>query len=147
MKKIIILLSIFVFSLPVNAAVRQSELRDLKRNIVAKEWPACVSPKNYYDQVYCSTKVYGLIDSALNKQYSKTIKRLTSNQVKQLKKVQISWIRSRDDNCAKVDDNGSVILNLGCSTSTTVESLYYLQQMDKYPSDFNMLISEYINRN
>jgi uncharacterized protein YecT (DUF1311 family) len=147
MKKIIILLWMFVFSLPVNAAVKQSELRNLERSIVAKEWPACVSPRSYYDQVYCSTKVYGLVDSALNKQYSKTIKRLTSNQVKQLKKVQISWIRSRDDKCAKVDNDGSVILNLGCSTSTTVESLYYLQQMDTYPSDFDMLISEYVNRN
>ncbi|MHC5783311.1 lysozyme inhibitor LprI family protein [Aliivibrio fischeri] len=62
--------------------------------------------KKFYDQVYCSTKVYGLVDSALNKQYNKTIKRLTSNQVKQLKKVQISWIRSRDDKCAKVDNDG-----------------------------------------
>lgn len=146
MKKLIIFVSILIFSLSVNAAVKKSELRNLERSIVSKEWPACISPRNYYDQVYCSTKVYGLLDSALNEQYGKTIKSLSSNQARQLKKVQINWIRARDDKCAEVDSDGSVIINLGCSTLATVESLYYLQQMDQYPADFKMLISEYINR-
>jgi len=125
-----------------NATVKNSQLRNLERSIVEKEWPACVKPRNYYDQVYCSAKVYNLMDNALNDNYVALRKMLSKEQKKALKKVQIAWLRERDDTCSKLE-NGSVIMNLGCSKRRTVESLYYITEMKNNLSDFDLLLSEY----
>ena len=129
-----------------NATVKNSQLRNLERSIVEKEWPACVKPRNFYDKVYCSAKVYHLIDNALNENYVALRKMLSKEQKTALKKVQIKWLRERDDTCAKLEDDGSVVMNLGCSKRRTVESLYYITEMKNNLSDFDLLLSEYKER-
>ena len=124
------------------AEMKQSQLRQLEKSIVEKEWPACVTPRNYYDQVYCAAKVYNLLDNALNAAYIDVRKKLTKEQKNALKKVQITWLHERDDKCAKLE-NGRVIMNLGCSKSRTVESLYYINQINENVSDFSLLLAEY----
>ena len=125
-----------------NAEMKQSQLRALEKNIVEKEWPACVEPRNYYDKVYCSAKIYNLLDNALNKAYVDVRKVLTSEQKSALKKVQLTWLHNRDDQCARLENN-AIIMNLGCSKSRTVESLYYITQMKENIEDFAILLEEY----
>ena len=132
----------FFFTGVANAQVKNSQLRKLEKSIVEKEWPACVKPRNYYDQVYCSAKVYNLIDTALNDSYVELRKLLNKEQKSVLKKVQLAWLRDRDDTCAKLED-GSIVMNLGCSKRRTVESLYYINEMKENPADFSLLLSEY----
>ncbi|EON6315391.1 TPA: lysozyme inhibitor LprI family protein [Vibrio cholerae] len=92
--------------------------------------------------MYCASKVYGVVDDVLNDQYKNTVKLLSKEQSKILKTVQIKWIRNRDDKCAKIIDS-SVVLDLSCSTKLTVESIYYLKQIERNPNDFNLLLNEY----
>ncbi|MCL6416803.1 lysozyme inhibitor LprI family protein [Aestuariirhabdus sp. Z084] len=138
-----LLLSLVV--LPAHAAVKQSQLRALERQIVEEKWPACVSPRNYYDRVYCSSKVYNLLDTSLNERYIALRKTLSDGQKQRLKKVQVAWIRERDDQCASIQED-SVIMDLGCTKARTVESLYYITEMNKNPQDFDLLLQEYKRR-
>ncbi|ELJ8717769.1 DUF1311 domain-containing protein [Vibrio cholerae] len=142
MKKTLGILILTLLSVPAYSAIRNSEIRDLEKEIIKKEWPACLTPNNYYDQVYCASKVYGVVDDVLNDQYKNTVKLLSREQSKSLKTVQIKWIRNRDDKCAKIIDS-SVVLDLSCSTKLTVESIYYLKQIERNPNDFNLLLNEY----
>lgn len=144
MKKSFFLLCLMLANFA-NAELRKSEIRELERKIIKKEWPSCLDPKSFYDQVYCASKVYSVVDTTLNRQYKKTIKKLTKTQAKLLKKVQLRWIRKRDDRCASVLDDGSISVNLDCAISATVASVYYLQQIDKNYQDFDLLIKEYQN--
>ena len=138
---ICLILTAFV-SGTVHAEIKKSQLRALERSIIEEEWPACVNPRNYYDNVYCSAKIYNLLDNALNKAYIDVRKMLTSEQKKSLKKVQLAWLHERDDTCSKLED-GSIVMNLGCTKNRTVESLYYLNQMKENISDFSILLAEY----
>ncbi|HGE6015350.1 TPA: lysozyme inhibitor LprI family protein [Vibrio cholerae] len=142
MKKTLGILILTLLSVPAYSAIRNSEIRDLEKEIIKKEWPECLTPNNYYDQVYCASKVYGVVDDVLNDQYKNTVKLLSKEQSKSLKTVQIKWIRNRDDKCAKIID-GSVVLDLSCSTKLTVESIYYLKQIERNPNDFKLLLNEY----
>lgn len=122
--------------------MKQSQLRQLERSIVDKEWPACVTPRNYYDKVYCAAKVYNLLDNALNSAYVDVRKMLTKEQKNALKKVQITWLHDRDNQCTQLE-GGSVVMDLGCSKSRTVESLYYINQIKENLVDFPLLLAEY----
>jgi uncharacterized protein YecT (DUF1311 family) len=129
-----------------SATVKDFQLRELENRIVKREIPNCLNVTSYYDVVYCSGKVYSILDDALNKAYSNARKKITKSQRKQLKKVQIQWIHNRDDTCARINDSG-VILNLSCAKKQTVESLLYLIEIEKNPQDFNRLLNEYKNGN
>lgn len=138
----ICLIATALISSSVHAEMKKSQLRALEKSIVEKEWPACVDPRNYYDSVYCAAKVYNLLDNALNKTYVDVRKMLTNEQKKSLKKVQLTWLRERDDTCSRLED-GSIVMNLGRTKNRTVESLYYLNLMKENISDFSMLLAEY----
>ena len=144
MKHIVIICLVFtgLLSGAAHAEMKKSQLRALEKSIVEKEWPACVDPRNYYDNVYCAAKVYNLLDNALNETYIDVRKMLTSEQKKSLKKVQLTWLRERDNTCSRLED-GSVVMNLGCSKNRTVESLYYLNQIKENIADFSILLAEY----
>ena len=92
-------------------------------------------------KVYCSGKVYILIDTVLNQSYKELRAKLTGQQKNQLKTVQIRWVLNRDDTCAKLE-NDQVIMNLDCATEATVESFYYINAMNKSPSEFDVLLEK-----
>ncbi len=142
MKRAFISLFSLLISTQSLAAVKVHDLRSIKALIIQKEWPACVEPASYYDKVYCSGKVYILIDTVLNQSYKELRAKLTGQQKNQLKTVQIRWVRNRDDTCAKLE-NDQVIMNLDCATEATVESFYYINAMNKSPSEFDVLLEEY----
>ena len=127
------------------ADIRNAELRDIEVQILTSTLPACVSPRTYYDEIYCSVKVYGLLDDHLNTKYSTLRSTLQEVDQNQLKRVQLAWIHNRDDQCAKIEVD-AVIMNLQCAKLKTLESLFYIEQMIKYPNDFHLLLKEYQDR-
>ncbi len=143
MKKIgKICLALSVFATLANAGIREAEVRDVKRAIVKQKIPNCVEPKSYYDKVYCAGKVYAVLDDRLNIVYKNLRKKLSSEQKNKLKKVQIFWIRNRDDKCASISKEG-INLNLTCASHKTLESIVYLEHMSKNLADFEALLEEY----
>ena len=141
-KKLITSLVLLFTASSLMAEVKEFQLRELERSIVKKEIPNCLNVTRYYDVVYCSGKVYSILDDTLNTTYTQVRKKLNKEQKNRLKKVQVKWIHHRDDTCATVKNN-SVILNLSCAKRQTVESLVYLLAIDKNPQDFDKLLIEY----
>ncbi|AAF96375.1 MULTISPECIES: hypothetical protein [Gammaproteobacteria] len=45
MKKTLGILILTLLSVPAYSAIRNSEIRDLEKEIIKKEWPACLTPK------------------------------------------------------------------------------------------------------
>ena len=129
-------------SLSLLASVRQSEVRNIERNIVKQEIPNCINVNSFYDKVYCSSKVYSILDEYLNTAYKDARRGLNSTSRKSLQVVQRQWIRNRDDNCAKLEYD-SIIVDLGCAKTATITSLYYLYEISESPQDFDLLIKEY----
>ncbi|CAM3215055.1 lysozyme inhibitor LprI family protein [Vibrio rarus] len=137
MKKCLSVLLIALLSSTVNAGVRNSELRSVENIIIEQELPNCKSPKTYYDEVYCSAKIYSILDEELNESYSNARRVINKNQRNALKNVQKKWIRNRDDNCASVTSD-SVIMNLTCAKKATLTSIVYLWEIIENPNDFQL---------
>ena len=142
MNKLKVMVVLFFLTTGLFGQVKEFQVRNLENSIVKKEIPNCLNVKTFYDKVYCSGKVYSVLDDALNGVYKEARKKLTKAQKNRLKKVQRKWIRKRDDKCASVKNN-SIILNLTCAKRETVESLIYLNQIEKNPKDFDRLINDY----
>ncbi|PMG90617.1 hypothetical protein [Vibrio breoganii] len=71
MKIVILILSILGLIGTAQADVRQSELREVENIIIEQEIPNCKNVTTYYDTVYCSAKVYAILDEELNSTYSR----------------------------------------------------------------------------
>lgn len=89
----------------------------------------CDNPKNDFDDLYCLNKVYLQADKDLNASYGKLMKKLDGNGKALLKKGQLAWISSRNNECSYTDGRGFFV-NLACATSTTIERLQFLD--DRY---------------
>lgn len=87
---------------------------------------ACDQPRNDFDGLYCLNKVYQEADIELNKNYKTLRPLLDANGQQALKQGQLAWIRKRNDECSRKEDN-SFYVNLRCATDTTVERLRFLQ--------------------
>ena len=124
------------------AEITASKLRKIKTEIIEENIPNCMNISTHYDKVYCSGKIYNILDDKLNGTYKSLSKKLSKSQKNELKVVQRKWIRKRDDKCARSDSKG-VVVNLTCSIKKTSESLYYLREMKKNLKDFSLLIKEY----
>ena len=87
---------------------------------------ACDQPRNDFDGLYCLNKVYQEADIELNKNYKTLRPLLDANGQQALKLGQLAWIRKRNDECSRKEDD-SFFVNLRCATDTTVERLRFLQ--------------------
>ena len=87
---------------------------------------ACDQPRNDFDGLYCLNKVYQEADIELNKNYKTLRPLLDANGQQALKQGQLAWIRKRNDECSRKEEN-SFYVNLRCATDTTVERLRFLQ--------------------
>lgn len=114
---------------------------DLKAEIVRESLPNCISVENYFDQVYCAGKIDAMLDDVLNMAYLETRNALDSSEKNDLKLIQKRWIEARGLECARIE-NDSVIVDLGCSTQRTVESIWFLGNISS-GSTFNLDISAY----
>lgn len=99
---------------------------NLKRELVRELLPNCVDVTSYFDQVYCAGKIDAILDDELNAVYSEVRQSLSSSERSELQAIQKRWVEARGLECARIEGK-SVILNLGCSTQRTVESIWYLR--------------------
>ena len=126
-------------------AVKDYQLRAVEHKILQKKLPNCINVKSYYDKVYCSMKVYSVLDDVLNKEYREVRKHLSRNQKNRLRKVQMNWIHNRDKKCANISRYGNITVDMTCAKKQTLESILYLQEMKKNPNDFELILREYKN--
>jgi len=130
------------FSVNAYAEMKESQIRQLKNQIIEEEIPNCQNIDTYYDRVYCSGKIYNIMDDKLNGTYQSLLKKLSKNQKRKLNKIQMRWIHQRDDSCAKIDSDG-IVVNLTCAIKNTVESLYYIKEMNHNLKDFDQILQAY----
>ncbi len=87
---------------------------------------ACDKPKNDFDGLYCLNKVYQEADKELNDNYKKLNGKLDSAGKKALKRGQLAWMKKRNQNCSRHEDN-QFYVNLDCATNTTIQRSQFLQ--------------------
>ena len=129
-------------STSLTADITKAKLRQIKTEIIEENIPNCMNISTHYDKVYCSGKIYNILDDKLNGTYKSLVKKLSKSQKKELKLVQRQWIQNRDNKCATSGSKG-VVVNLTCSIRKTTESLYYIREMKNHLKDFSLLIKEY----
>jgi len=79
----------------------------------------CDKPRDDFDGLYCLNKVYQESDNELNKAYKLLRTFLNKKEKKSLRKTQLEWINSRNNNCS-IRKNGAFYVSLDCTTKSTV---------------------------
>ncbi|MDI2111812.1 lysozyme inhibitor LprI family protein [Commensalibacter nepenthis] len=87
---------------------------------------SCGNPINAYDKTYCASLKMTQLDKEINDQYGKTIKVLTADQKKDVKKAQIQWIRARDSECS----NGGTV-TLDCVNDKMEKRISLLKSIER----------------
>ena len=123
-------------------SITEAEVRAITKRLTAELLPNCVGVESFYDQVYCSSKIYFVFDEVLNKTYGDLRNELPGGTFEDLKSVQRIWVKSRDDKCAFLDDD-AVIMDLKCAINMTASSLWYLFEIEKRPLARKELILDY----
>ena len=122
--------------------ITDAEVRELRNRLVADLLPNCVGVESFYDQVYCSSKIYFVFDETLNEAYSDLRKELPSAIFEELRNVQRVWVKKRDDKCARLDGD-AVIMDLQCAIKMPATSLWYLFEIEERPLARSELIADY----
>ena len=78
----------------------------------------CNDPKNDFDGVYCSTKVYLRADGVLNDLYDELNRLLNEEEKEILKQSQHAWMDRRNDRCS-INTSQGFFINMECATATT----------------------------
>ena len=123
-------------------SITEAEVRALTKRLTAELLPNCVGVESFYDQVYCSSKIYFVFDEVLNETYADLRSELPSGTFEDLKSVQRIWVKSRDDKCIFLD-NDVMIMDLKCAINMTAPSLWYLFEIEKRPLARKELILDY----
>ena len=123
-------------------SITEAEVRALTKRLTAELLPNCVGVESFYDQVYCSSKIYFVFDEVLNEIYGDLRNELPGGTFEDLKSVQRIWVKSRDDKCAFLDDD-AVIMDLKCAINMTASSLWYLFEIEERPIAPKELILDY----
>ena len=144
--KVIKIIAAFAFSMLGTSAsavsITDAEVHALTKRLTGELLPNCVGVESFYDQVYCSSKIYFVFDEVLNETYGDLRNELPAGTFQDLKSVQRVWVKSRDDKCAFLDD-GAVIMDLRCAINMTASSLWYLFEIEKRPLARKELILDY----
>ncbi|WP_454690433.1 lysozyme inhibitor LprI family protein [Achromobacter aloeverae] len=90
----------------------------------------CAKPRNAFDQVYCSGNLFSQTDHDLNTAYGDLRKQLKPAQQDALKKGQLAWIKTRDEQCSYEKPNGYYV-NLDCAVSMTQQRLDFLKERER----------------
>ena len=123
-------------------SITEAEVRSLTKRLTAELLPNCVGVESFYDQVYCSSKIYFVFDEVLNETYRDLRNELPSGTFQDLKSVQRIWVKRRDDKCAFLEDD-AVIMDLKCAINMTASSLWYLYELEERPLARKELILDY----
>jgi uncharacterized protein YecT (DUF1311 family) len=87
---------------------------------------ACNHPHDDFDGLYCLNKVYQQADADLNTAFGQLRGKLDEAGRAALKSGQLSWIRSRNEECSKREASGFYV-NLQCATKSTKLRTQFLQ--------------------
>jgi len=90
----------------------------------------CDTPRNAFDQLYCSSTIFAQTDKDLNQTYGALRKQLKASQQESLKQGQLAWIKHRDEECSYEKPNGYYV-NLGCAIKQTQERLAFLKERQR----------------
>ena len=89
--KITKLIAAFILSILGNHAsavsITEAEVRALTKRLTAELLPNCVGVESFYDQVYCSSKIYFVFDEVLNEIYVDLRNELPSGTFQDLKNL------------------------------------------------------------
>ncbi|MDH5301901.1 MAG: lysozyme inhibitor LprI family protein [Gammaproteobacteria bacterium] len=80
----------------------------------------CDKPRDDFDGLYCLNRVYQEADNELNQEYKSLRSYLSESEKSALKSRQVSWIKSRNEQCSFRKD-GMFFVSLSCTTSMTVD--------------------------
>jgi uncharacterized protein YecT (DUF1311 family) len=90
----------------------------------------CGTPRNAFDQVYCSSTVFSQADKDLNTTYGDLRKQLNAGQQASLRTGQLAWIKQRDAQCSEEKSNGYYV-NLSCAVSMTQQRQAFLKERQR----------------
>ncbi|OWT81052.1 MULTISPECIES: lysozyme inhibitor LprI family protein [unclassified Achromobacter] len=90
----------------------------------------CAKPRSAFDQVYCAGNMFSQTDHDLTTVYADLLKQLRPGQQDVLKKGQVAWVRTRDDQCSLAKPNGYYV-NLDCAVDLTQQRLNFLREMER----------------
>ena len=77
----------------------------------------CENPRNSYDDIYCTNKIFHDADRELNQNYASLRTYLTDHQKTILKRSQLAWIKQRDTLCAS-EERRTVFVNCNLEETT-----------------------------
>ena len=86
----------------------------------------CDKPNNDFDGLYCLNKIYQQADTELNANYKTLRPMLDSAGQAALKRGQLQWMRTRNQDCS-MREKGGFYVNLDCATRTTIARSQFLQ--------------------
>jgi uncharacterized protein YecT (DUF1311 family) len=86
----------------------------------------CSTSKNDFEDVYCYAKIYIDADNDLNAAYKALVAKLDAGQKSVLKKGQLAWMKSRNDECGQTDSDGYYV-DLSCAVDTTRKRTQFLR--------------------
>lgn len=86
----------------------------------------CAASKNDFEDVYCYAKIYIDSDNDLNAAYKALTAKLGADQKSVLKKSQLAWMKSRNDECGQTDSEGYYV-DLSCAVDFTRNRTQFLK--------------------
>ena len=86
----------------------------------------CSTSKNDFEDVYCYAKIYIDADNDLNQAYKALVAKLDAGQKSALKKGQLGWMKSRNDQCGQTDSDGYYV-DLSCAVDSTRNRTQFLR--------------------
>lgn len=87
----------------------------------------CDNARNTFDEFYCKDKLYQQADKDLNTAYGELSRKLSANDRKTLKEIQLDWMHERDTQCIEKRDD-EVVLFVNCRLNRTVDQTNFLNQ-------------------
>jgi uncharacterized protein YecT (DUF1311 family) len=100
----------------------------------------CDNPGADFDYVYCATQLFVQTDKEINDVYRQLVGWLSAEGRTVLRTSQLAWIRSRNQQCTRVDA-GSRTVNLDCATRMTQERTGFLKARIRECSSTGCVIS------
>lgn len=111
----LIILSVMTMSLPTGVATVAA----------AAGTSNCNRPNSDFDTIYCERKVFMQADNDLNAVYAKLRARLNTADQLSLRTGQRAWIRKRDDQCGRTDDE-NIRIDIKCAKRVTIDRTNWL---------------------
>ena len=85
----------------------------------------CANTMTDFDDVYCYAKEYIAADDDLNAAYKTLTGKLNADEKAALKKSQLAWMKTRNDECGETSSDGYAV-SLSCAIDFTATRTQFL---------------------